>query len=70
MRTLHCNNTVPDFSAEHPPAMRVALGEEFVVETNDRFEGTVRGEPPARETVQVAALPRSARVEIACTAVR
>jgi len=27
-------------------------------------------EPPARETVQVAALPRGARIEISCTAIR
>lgn len=37
---------------------------------NDVYARYFSEEPPARETVQVAALPRGARVEIACVACR
>ncbi len=37
---------------------------------NDVYARYFSEEPPARETVQVAALPRGARIEIACVAVR
>ncbi|MBT8401709.1 MAG: RidA family protein [Rhodothermia bacterium] len=37
---------------------------------NDVYARYFSEEPPARETVQVAALPRGARVEIACVAVK
>lgn len=37
---------------------------------NEVYAGYFSEEPPARETVQVAALPAGARVEISCVAVR
>ena len=37
---------------------------------NEVYASYFREDPPARETVAVAALPRGARVEISCIAVR
>ncbi len=39
-------------------------------QVNEIYARYFSDEPPAREAVQVAALPRSARVEISCVAVR
>jgi 2-iminobutanoate/2-iminopropanoate deaminase len=37
---------------------------------NAIYAETLKSEPPARATVQVARLPKDARIEIACVAVK
>jgi 2-iminobutanoate/2-iminopropanoate deaminase len=39
-------------------------------EMNDVYAGFFKDNPPARETVQVARLPKDARVEISCVAIK
>jgi 2-iminobutanoate/2-iminopropanoate deaminase len=57
-------------------ARDVVQAQVFLADMNDFaamnaiYAETFRSEPPARATVQVARLPKDARVEIACVAVR
>jgi amidase len=47
MKRVSKSQRVSAYSAENPPAIRVGLGETFVMETNDRFEGyTSRDDAP------------------------
>ena len=39
MKQVHKSQRVSTYSADNPPAIRVGLGETFVMETNDRFQG-------------------------------
>jgi amidase len=39
MKRVSKSQRVSTYSAENPPAIRVGMGESFVMETNDRFQG-------------------------------
>ena len=39
MRRVNKSQRVSAYSAENPPAIHVGMGETFIMETNDRFQG-------------------------------
>ena len=59
--TLTAASRVPTFSGAHPPAMTVAPGEWFIIETADRFRGLYEGEPRDRAASQVIPVAEPAR---------
>ena len=57
MQTISKDHVVRTFDPTHPPVAKVAQGEVFVIETNDRFVGWESGEKFPMEQLSVMTGP-------------
>lgn len=51
MKTITSEHLICAYGEEAEPALRVKQGEEFCVETHDRFSSTLRGERPGEQVI-------------------